>query len=290
MDALLALLEGKPLAIVIDASSPDLVVLLWSRAWKELYSQVPLRRHFGKEEFQKFCIWLDRLLDDITSKGWKPSRSAALYQKMVMEGTDRTRYKARLVVHVPESSVSTEPRSTRVVVVSVENMTTVRKPKQRSSKTSLNSIPEMPLEEDGKAGIPDPSTHSSEERNSRLFGGAAIIQCQEFQERNGLSSKACSTTGGEASSSVTSSCRVFGSEGSSGGKEDFSGIDTRGGRSCTLGDSWVFVGAQLAAALAKSATWELSVAAGPTLAWPKWANQERDANGALGRVRLIVSL
>lgn len=288
MKALLALLEGKPVAIVIDASSPDLVVLLWSRGWIELYRQIPLRRHFGKEEFQKFCIWLDRLLDDITSKGWKPSHSAALYQKIVMKGTDR--YKARLVVHVPEPSVSTEPMSTRLVVVSVENMEKVRNPKQRSSKTTLNSIPEMPLEEDGEAGIPDLSTHSSEERNSRLFRGAATILRQEFQERNGLGSTACSTTGGEASSSVTSSCRVFGSEGSSGGKEDLSGIDTRGGRSCTLCDSWLFLGAQLAAALAKSATSELSVAAGPTLAWPKGANQEREANGALGRVRLIVSL
>mmetsp|Transcript_61806 Transcript_61806/g.201664 ORF Transcript_61806/g.201664 Transcript_61806/m.201664 type:complete len:258 (+) Transcript_61806:144-917(+) len=190
---LLALFESKPFAIVIDAASADLDVVLRSRAWLALTSgkETTLLQQLGDEAFQRFSFWLDMFLLQDKSKPRVLPTNGALFQKMTLKAQDNVHYKAALMVYLPAASSSMVHGSHKPVLVAIEKMKAIRKPRQRGS--TLGTITEQRGEEDAAA---------QHERKEALFDSARSNLLQIFE---GLDPDASSSTVSSASDSASSS-------------------------------------------------------------------------------------
>mmetsp|Transcript_73265 Transcript_73265/g.238316 ORF Transcript_73265/g.238316 Transcript_73265/m.238316 type:complete len:308 (+) Transcript_73265:71-994(+) len=244
MEDLRELIKGKPVAIVIDADSADLDVLLWSEGWLTNSKGTMLIGLLGEVAFQNLVNWVLLFLERVTALGWSLSRSAALYQRMILQAQDSMWYKVRLMVHLPEASLLTQPRSVRPVVLSMERMKPARNPWQNSGMANLRSIAEMP-----QAAKECVAPAASEQR---LWGSSADVLLQEWGDD--LDSSA-STWSSEKSSSEGS----FGSEEAS---------DTHGRLCDTLVASGMLVGATAVHSFQQAATTHHKSPATRMLAWP----------------------
>mmetsp|Transcript_101117 Transcript_101117/g.325695 ORF Transcript_101117/g.325695 Transcript_101117/m.325695 type:complete len:320 (-) Transcript_101117:158-1117(-) len=150
-EALQALVEGKEVALVIDAGSADLDVLFRTESWLALTQgkETSLLNQFGPEAFEHFGKWLPRFLDHATASGWSRQNSRAMYQKMVLLAPDDTWNNVRFMVHLPASSASAGAGVVRPLVLSMERFRPVKQP--LTQKESLGTIVERPGEEDAEA-------------------------------------------------------------------------------------------------------------------------------------------
>jgi len=131
MEGVECLVEGRPLAIVIDASSLGLDVLVRSHGWLELNQgkETTLAEQFGEEMYQDFANWLGRFETGLLSKGWSPRHSTVMYRKMVLLEANGSWYKVRLMVHLPKTSLVSIDGSPRPVLLSMERVKPIRGPR-----------------------------------------------------------------------------------------------------------------------------------------------------------------